>query len=209
MKQLSQILEASRWDKSQPHKLIGLHQNLAKHYNNYDEYQEGAIKDYTTDSKKINSYHWDRREENTSPRNKDTSMENKTQDMDAATDQHRTPHKLTVYSGVKNDIRDNLDNSSTFKHPAYLSTSLNKHEAKFFSNIIPNKNTGNLESHILKINVPKDHPGAYVEHKSINQGEKEFILPRNTRLNYKGSTTYKKEDTALDNDVVEHNMDII
>ncbi len=206
MKKLSQIIEASRWDKDQPSKLDGLHNNLMKHYNDYDEYHEGAIKDYTKDSESLNSYHWERRNDNVP---KDTYMQNKTLDMDNAVDQHRTPHKLSVYSGVKTNIKDKMDSNLTLNHPAYISTSLNKHSANFFAHPIYNENNGKSENHILKINVPKDHPGAYVDHKSDNEGEKEFILPRNTQLKYKGSTTYKKEDTGLSRDIVEHNMDII
>lgn len=206
MKQLSQILETNWKMSNDKGNIKPLEDKLKNHYKDYDEYDEGAIHDYTRSSEKTNKYLWNKHQDGSI---KNVDHENMVKDLDNAVDKHRTPHKLSVYSGMKYDPRVKLNEKNELNHPAFLSTSLSQDEAHFFSDPVNNKNNGDSEKHILKINVPKNHPGAYVDHLSENKGEKEFILPRNTKLKYKGTVIHKKDDTNRDYDIHEHNMDII
>jgi hypothetical protein len=121
-----------------------------------------------------------------------------TEVMDSGMERHKTPHKLTVYSGIKYDPGEKMDKNKIVHHPSYLSTSLDKFTAKGFSNCTTNK-------HVLKIHVPKGHPGAYVDHFSENPGEKEFILPRNTKLKYRGTQVIGDRKGKI----LEHTMEIV
>ena len=83
-------------------------------------------------------------------------------------------------------------------HPAYLSTSLDKKRAEYFSS--KNKNydkNGIIHRHMLKIHVPKGNNGMYVEKNVGLRGEKELILPRNTKLRH--IKTEKKEGVLPQN----------
>jgi len=105
--------------------------------------------------------------------------------LDAAINLHKTPHKLAVWSGTGIDPREHMNSEGIVHHPAYLSTSLSPYIAKGFAiNSRQYKLEGNeLHTHLMKIHVPKGHPGAYVAHLK-NPDEKEFILPRNTKLKH-------------------------
>jgi hypothetical protein len=78
--------------------------------------------------------------------------------------------------------------SGIVNHPAYLSTSLDKNIAKGFAR----SHAVSSDNHILKIDVPKGHEGAYVAHIGGMSKEKEFILPRG--LNMRIKSTYKRSE---------------
>ena len=118
---------------------------------------------------------------NFSEENRDYTPELTISGMDNLVNQHKTPHKLDVYTGINEKharaLQTAAENSKTSKfkmvHPAFLSTSIDKRIAHGFGS----------GEHVIHIKVPKGHPGAYVEKHSSLPGEKEFILPRGHVLN--------------------------
>lgn len=193
-----------------PDKVEHLHKALVNHYDNYDDSSRDTLRDYTIGSHNLNSFLFKRQNSSFKP----TESQNKVYGekinfMDDALKRHKTPHKLTVYSGMKYDPRTAIDKNNVVLHPSYLSTSLDKHQALDFANSGDYKGD-NSHRHIMKINVPKGHPGAYVEHLTHNEGEKEFILPRGTKLKYRGTQSHEGfGDQQGDYTLHEHAMDIV
>ena len=187
-----------------------LHNKLVDAYpihskNSKDELNE--LEGYTDDSARINSYLW---EDHKEARHFKVSVDKSIQHIDNVLESHKTPHKLSVYSGMKENPKERMNDKGIFHHPAYLSTSIEPKTAVAFSR---SKYTNNLkdnpQKHILKIHVPKDHPGAYIDHISSNQGEHEFLLPRGLNLKYKGTVKHLIHEHGEDIDIHEHHMDII
>jgi hypothetical protein len=205
MKKLSLILETNWKSQAKPKHL---NNTLTQHYSKYNDEDKDIIHHYTTSSEDMNNYAWERHQDKKYPIK--INHESNQEDMDAALNRHKTPHKLSVYSGIKYDPRNKMDSKGVVEHPAYLSSSLHKHTAKFFSGTdITDKN---VVGHVLKINVPKGHPGGYVEHHTNNPGEEEFILPRGTKLKYRGTQTHQVPYGGVINQattVHEHSMDIV
>jgi hypothetical protein len=206
MKKLSLILETN-WEDGKASDIGNLNNKLIKHYKDYNDDDKKVIANYTDCSRYLNSYHWNKsRGEN---KKNVPELENTTGQLDDALDAHRTPHKLSVYSGTKDDPRKNMDKDGIVNHPAYLSTSIDNNVAQGFSSSHAKNDKIFEERHVLKINIPKNHPGGYVAQHSSHPEENEFILPRNTKLKYRGTVTHKGEDTGRDMDIHEHNMDVI
>jgi hypothetical protein len=154
---------------------VSLHDSLKSHYSNFDNTDKEHIKTYTNSSWRING---------TLLRGK-TGVEHpdhddKVKGIDHLLSKHAAPHDMHVYTGV-DDNHPLHDIESKHKehnliHPGYTSTSISKSRAEGFA-----KST-NTDKHVLKIHVPAGHPGAYIDHLSANKGEKEFLLPRGTKL---------------------------
>jgi hypothetical protein len=178
--------------------ISSLHKKLVKHYKNYDDNHEHYIKNYTSESSHINNKLW--------KKTILSSYEKKhIKNIDSVIKKHKTPKAMTVYSGLgkKHPLHDHLNkkNKKPIKliHHAFTSTSLSNNVAgKFSHSLYSDKNT--IEHrHVLKIHVPKGHTGAYVSHISIYPREKEFIMPRGTKLHvHPVPKTEKKKDGIRD-----------
>ena len=186
MKNLRQIIED--WDNDDKH--------LVEHYK-YNNEQKKHIKDFTGNSFEVNDYHWRKHEAKTynmpegsliSGLNKE-KLDHHTKIMDSAME-HKTPHDMTVYSGVVNDPRPQKNKKGIVNHPAYLSTSLHKNVAEDFAET---RGEGD-EQHLLEIYVPQGSKGAYINHVSHFGGQKEFLLPRETNMKHIKSTMKKNQD---------------
>lgn len=140
----------------------GLHEKLANHYNYTPEHHE-TMKDYTDDSRDINEHLWNK--------GSDSHLNHKVNKIDEVMKAHKTPHAMTVYSGVEHDPGE------TAHHPAYISTSLDHEVAKGFAN-----GSRGGAKHILAIHVPEGHSGAYVGHTSHVPAEREFVMPHGLNL---------------------------
>lgn len=203
------------------HKAIApLHHLLAKHYT-FDPIHHQEIVDHMQDAhynRELNSYHW-KTHHGTQPTPDEIKHHQKyTHIRDAHINKHTTPTHFTVYSGLpKHPVfythNQKIDkHGTTFQHPAYLHTTLSKHDAWPYAtnkdqinngkHVGPKTNNHTVQHHhYLKIEVPKGRPGAYVGHipskhenpKSKSKGHNihgdefqygyhEFILPRNTKL---------------------------
>jgi hypothetical protein len=163
---------------------IDQEQRLRSHYK-FSDIHIDSIKDYTRNSKKQNNYHWERHKKTS---DRDELYEARASKLDKVLKRHRAPEDITVHTGIGYDPRNKRNAKGIVHHPAYLSTSLDKKAAVKFSEKATSSvyqktpTSGEIHFHTLSVNVPKGHPGAYVDHHSSVPGEKEFILPRNTKM---------------------------
>ncbi len=169
-----------------------LDKKLTSHYSKFNEVNKTCLRIYTDGSDYINQKLWDKHKKRELI-NSDSNNHN-IHEMDRALSVHKTPHDLTVYSGTQNDPRKMKNKQGIFHHPAYLSTSLDPEIAHDFSHY-SNNLSKNTDLHVFKINVPKGHPGAYVDHIGIYKDQHEFIIPRATNLKYLHTTKEIKHDT--------------
>jgi len=206
MKSFKAIVE-SNYSKNYPSEkndLTPLRDRLEKHYTGYNQEEQTWLNGYTSSSKTINSHHWKiHKGEEISPTAKE-KIEYRTSYIDSALAKHKTPHPLTVFSGMRSDPRERKDEKGIVYHPAYLSTSVNKSIAKDFGR--HDDDHGNQISHILRIRVPKGHPGAYVDHFSQSAGEHEFLLPRGLKLKHVYTQEHK---IGKFEKIYEHHMEIV
>ena len=184
-------------------------QELSKHYDHYSDQQEDHITKYSNGSGKLNDYLHERYrnpEKDHNPRH-----EKDIKKMDDVVYQHRTPSSMIVHSGVPESPHHIIHGQGGYENkegghvvlPAYTSTSLslklasnfaksdkeaNEYLAKKHNNpkFLTHKHHDMKDTvgfkHMLKIHVPKGHPGAYVAHKSYYGHEYEHILPRETHI---------------------------
>lgn len=163
-----------------------LHNELTKHYQHQPEHRK-TLHDLTKSSRDLNRHLHSQYE--TKGKTVDIT---RTRKIDKALQQHKTPHSFHVYAGVKGSSAHNtLQHNITYHHAAYLHSSLNDKMAAGFTLHHHEQKNGedHYHHHILKIHVPKGHPGSYVSHISHHPHEKEFILPRNTKLKIHNTTT--------------------
>ena len=208
------------------------HEMLKKHYDNYssaDEQSVGQASYYRGGSRTINNYHWETHKgtpesDITNPYDNKSmtegelkSVKHTSEHMDKMINHTLTPTKLKVYSGTLTDPRTLKDKEGIIHHPAYLSTSVDQHIAEDFARSralgqAMDKKDGT--PHMLKIHVPKGHPGLYMpstsEHSTLAQEEKEFVLPRNTRLKYMKTTKNNISSSKDSNDnLLVHHMKVV
>ena len=202
MKSFKLILEENEYPKT----VAAVHKSLSNHYNFKNKLgHRSVINRYTDDSQDLNSYHWSKTNVH---HDRDSYMDKETEKMDAALSHHKTPHPITVYSGTKMDPTLHAHPfTGVVSHPAYLSTSLDKKQAKGFARA----NASSKDKHILKIDIPEGHKGAYVAHIGGISKEKEFILPRG--LNMRLKSTSKRTEINKINKQKEtfhiHHMEIV
>ena len=177
-----------------------LGKELEKHYRFSHKKDLDAIRDYTYTSYPVNSHLHRKTTWKLRPLEKDHEL---VKPMDEALNRHKTPKELTVYSGVRRSPEHAIKHAGDEKHGVltktsnYTSASLDPNTAAQFTDHDTkskyNEKFGNFVGHMLKIHVPKGHPGAYVDHHSSHKGEKEFILPHNTRMHIHPNPEYDKE----------------
>jgi hypothetical protein len=154
--------------------LVAAHNEMVAHAPNLSDSEVDIVKNYTN---KLNHYH-----------NKGVSLNehlhhgialNEKQskfvgDLDNVMKKTKLHDDLTVYTGTSKNHAELIRKHDTLNHPGYVSTSLSLNSARAFAQ----DNGGD----IVQIHVPKEHQGLYVSHISDYDGEREFVLPRNTRL---------------------------
>jgi hypothetical protein len=118
---------------------------------------------------------------------------------------------MIVHSGLHQSpefaIKDHPGHEGKMIHPGFLSTSTDFHQAKEFAHTDrdsvhgpkPTHHEGGTwrtdptgYGHMMSIHVPKGHPGAYVSDHSAHDYEREFVLPRNTKLRVNKTPTIHK-----------------
>lgn len=191
---------------NQLHHDEALTHELTQHYNSYKKHQLHGISNYVSSSAFHNAAHWNHykfgdKYKHTGDPDAPTAREfhRDTKNVDSALNQHKTPHAFHVYSAIRHHPgtkqyltpEGGLEKHGTVvHHPAYMSTTTNKHVAHDIgyhyqqheaTNRRLNHNKTGTVGHVLKIHVPEGHPGAYVEHHE-HSGQNEFILPRGTNL---------------------------
>lgn len=158
-------------------------EKLTDHYKNYDISDKKIISDYTTESRDLNGYHWNKHHNPTNKLN--AFFETQSSLMDKTINKNKLDKPKSVYSGVMYDPRRAKNALGIVHHPGYLSTSLNKSTAQDFA---LENSEDDENQHILKIKVPAGHSAAYVDKISQNKGEKEMILPRGLNLYHEKTT---------------------
>jgi hypothetical protein len=144
-----------------------------------------AVKKYTNHSRTLNDTLYN---SHVDKKPLDGYYTNKIKDLDSAVTRYKLHTPLTVFSGVKfHPEKEASKTPSRQVHlPAYTSTSLDLPVARQFASAhAPNPDdheSDRTEHHVLAIHLPKDHHGLYIGKMSKHRGEKEFLLPRHTRL---------------------------
>jgi len=198
-----------------------LHHSLSKHYSKFDENHIKTIHKYSggagggshndpNGSEVMNKHlHQNRGKIENTPHH---DLQKR---MDRVVNRHETPHDMHVYTGIHHDhdlrkiaaSHNSTDHIKIHNH-AFTSTSIDKHVAKSFAS-----RNGHGESHTIKIHVPKGHKGAYIAHHSGQSasedehgpgGEKEFVLPRNTKLHIHPKPTVEKGRTESGREIHHH-----
>ena len=171
-----------------------LHKELSAHYK-YDSFGGEHLHEYTHDSRPLNKYQW--KVHNNSKTPKVHRLEEKSGVLDAVMNHNKTPHDMTVWSGLHENPHDHAK-FGVVHHPAYLSTSISPKIARDFGSSegkhVETNDKGGYDKHIhvLKLHVPKGSPGAYVGHISSQPNEKEFVMPRGQSINLKHEQIMKK-----------------
>lgn len=173
----------------------GKHEELTKHYSGFTPDHKKAIKDYTRSSFNLNSSllsehkGFDHKGNPHDPEDHKRYMP-QVKKLDSAMKKHKTPSDMHVYTGLgyspaqyKPEGHNGTDPIKVH-HPAFTSTSLSLSNAKVFAEPAEHHENDAMRdhNHIMKIHVPKGHHGAYVDHVSAQGDEREFMLPRNTKL---------------------------
>lgn len=111
----------------------------------------------------------------------------------------RNDKSFTVYTGVSRHSILDADHPDADKDenghviytaPAFSSTSIKESVAHDFLRDKPHAEFGKVHD-VLKVEVPEHYPhGMYVEHHSMNQGEKEYLLDKGHRFVIDPKPTY-------------------
>ncbi len=154
------------------------HEKLKAHYAFKDPRHVDAIKHYTGPGyRTINKALY--KGEKMSARHQGMS-----DDLSSALRTHTTPHDIVVHSGIKHSpgkLKPDNDGITRMNMPAFTSTSLSSKIAETFSDL-DLKKAGEADAHHLHIHIPAGSHGAYVDHHSSAEGEKEFILHPNAKI---------------------------
>ena len=114
--------------------------------------------------------------------------------LDSAISKFNLTNDIVVFRGVSKSAFGGSPPQvgSVISDKAFLSTTVSKTTAQSFGN-----------GYVLKINVPKGKgKGAYVDSISYHKGEREFLMPRNTKLKITGTANGSKEGFGSDKTVV-------
>lgn len=185
--------------------LRSTHNKLCNHYEDYTDEDKEHIARYTRASRHLNSAMHERALGKDIPKHKDEDG------MTDAVNRHKTPHDMTVYSGVRQSPEHLIKSQNGVKtgkggvaHTShFMSTSISKEQASGFA--APDKyskySKGEYKDkpavHMLKIHVPKGHPSAYVAEHSEHDNEKEMILPHNTKLHIHHTPDIEKDSAGF------------
>jgi hypothetical protein len=133
--------------------------------------------------------------------------------LDKAMDKTRAPFGFLTYMGCDYDV-DHMEDGKEYLFKAFRSTSIDAEQAETFTGgggqgYDPSRKR---KKTIMQIRVPEGSPGIYVEKLTSVTGEKEFILPRNSKIRVKGNPkkidftphdSYKSGKVSNDINVVE------
>ena len=185
----------------------GVHDKLSKHYDK-NPHAKGHFSDYADSSHELNyalhRHHVEGPKEGHKPGSLPPADEydishKHIKGLDKALTHHKTPKRMTVFSGVgfHPGMAAAQHPKGHVHMPSYTSTSIHPHEAANFAKALPKGSPGDnyqryspakdrkkegADHHIMKINLPKGHHGAYIADHSWIPDEKEFLLPRNQRM---------------------------
>lgn len=108
--------------------------------------------------------------------------------LDSAIRNHKAHDDLILYSGTNKDHAERLRSQEVVHHPSFISTSISPSAARSFAT--------QKGGDIVKIHVPKGHPGVYIHGVTNYEGEREFVLPKGLNLRIHPD----KEETLIHDD---------
>ena len=138
--------------------------------------------------------------------------------LDKALNHKKTPKPMTVFSGVgfNPGMMAAQHPKKQLYMPSYTSTSIDPNVAADFARPLPKGNSGEdmkkydpsdkngADHHVLRINLPKGHPGSYIAGSSYHPDEKEFLLPRQQTM----KINPKPEVQEFEHNGITHRMHI-
>jgi hypothetical protein len=167
-----------------------LHDTLSKHYK-LSDHETHNVKKYTAQSYDLNKSLIDKHNDPSDAwhaADHDRMHGAHQSGLDKALANHKTPKDMHVYTGTAiNPERFHEKGADHIKlHlPAYTSTSIERPIAESFAKK-DDASTGDHEfknhHHMLRIHVPEGSQGVYAGKHSHYPEEKEFTLPRDTKL---------------------------
>jgi len=163
------------------------HESLSKHYTLEGHQNSHHLRNYTDGSYSINSHLWKQHKGKPSTKTELHDAES-VPHIDKILDSYKTPNKMKVYSGTIHDPQKAKDENNIVHHPAYLSTSIKRTTAEGFADIQKGQ-----KKHVLSISVPKGSKGMYIGDHSFNKDEREFLLPRNSKLKHIKTDVHEEE----------------
>lgn len=106
--------------------------------------------------------------------------------LDSIVRQTKSPHDLTLYTGIRRHPQKRANGDGLLHLPAYTSTSLNAAPAISFATKSPRHISEDPQDrrnkHVLKISYPKGSHGVYIGKQTDIPGEREFLMPRGVTL---------------------------
>ncbi len=167
---------------------LGYHQESVERElhsrHNYDSYPNNKnLYKYTQGSYDLNRHLIDKHND---PKGAGFSIEhhNHALNLDKATRFKPLGHELHTYHGAKFhpglEAAKHPENRLFF--PGFVSTSLDKHKAKGFTNTIGQDEDDNSIKHVIHFHHKDENKGSYIGKESRHSSEKEFLVPRSTSV---------------------------
>lgn len=187
------------WVNEQENDYVALN-HLRNHQSTDDD--KTHIYRYTSASRPFNRFLYDSHKNSQNPTHFTIhGSQNFTHDirgLDAAVNRNKLEMPLTTYSGIGWHPHSRMDDEGIVHLPAYTSTTTSKSIAHNFA--VSNKHKQDA-LHILRIKNHIGDSGVYTKDDPVvtsYEGEKEFIIPRNTKLKInKSPTTFIDKDKGI------------
>lgn len=147
--------------------------------NMFDEAELQAIENYTGDGyAEINRYLYKGHDDGVSPE-QDKIINRTIETLDSAFEETQTPFPYTVYSGLSSRYKaDKFQLGGEYIFRGYVSTSLD-----FNTAIGGFADVGDSDQPVvLQVELKKGQKAIYVDAVSVNQGERETLLPRGSKI---------------------------
>lgn len=147
--------------------------------NMFDEAELQAIENYTGDGyAEINRYLYKGHDDGVSPE-QDEIINRTIETLDSAFEETQTPFPYTVYSGLSSRYKaDKFQLGGEYIFRGYVSTSLD-----FNTAIGGFADVGDSDQPVvLQVELKKGQKAIYVDAVSVNQGERETLLPRGSKI---------------------------
>ena len=174
------------------HSIEEIHDKLAEDHP-YTEKEKKETQKYTRGSSNLNRNLYEHKmEDKVVPKEVKGDFDtHNIKSLDAAVEKHSLKHDLHVYSGVHFHPGRSSGMSGHIQLPAYTSSSISKSVASHFAHsagysnpkeLTSNKDGENIKGHILHLHLKPGQKGAYIAPHSEYEEEREYTLPRNTRI---------------------------
>ena len=145
----------------------------------FDEAELQAIENYTGDGyAEINRYLYKGHDDGVSPQ-QDEIINRTIETLDSAFEETQTPFPYTVYSGLSSRYRaDKFQLGGEYIFRGYVSTSLDFNTAiGGFADV-----GASDQPVVLQVELKKGQKAIYVDAVSANEGERETLLPRGSKI---------------------------